>query len=81
MTDIVTWASSDTTGVVEIDNTGLVTVNSISGSPQTVVQITATEGTVVGKYESNSGCPTIMDLHALNSLFRHPTPGAETLPV
>jgi Big-like domain-containing protein len=48
LTDIVTWSTSDTTGVVDIDNTGLVTVNSVSGSPQLVVTITATEGTVVG---------------------------------
>jgi hypothetical protein len=48
LTDIVTWSTSDTTGLVDIDNTGLVTVNSIVGTPQTVVQITATEGTVVG---------------------------------
>jgi hypothetical protein len=48
LTDIVTWSTSDTTGLVDIDNTGLVTVNAITGTPQTVVQITATEGTVVG---------------------------------
>jgi trimeric autotransporter adhesin len=48
LTTIATWATSDTSGLVSIDNTGLVTVNSISGTPQTQVQISATEGTVVG---------------------------------
>lgn len=48
LTNIVTWATSDATGLVDIDATGLVTVNSIAGTPQTQVQISATEGTVVG---------------------------------
>jgi len=48
LTNIVTWATSDTTGLVDIDNTGLVTVNSIVGTPRTQLTITATEGTVVG---------------------------------
>jgi trimeric autotransporter adhesin len=48
LTNIATWATSDTTGLVNIDATGLVTVNSISGTPLTQVQITATEGTIVG---------------------------------
>jgi hypothetical protein len=48
LTNIVTWSTSDSTGLVDIDATGLVTVNSVSGTPLTQVQITATEGTVVG---------------------------------
>jgi hypothetical protein len=48
LTNIVTWATSDTTGLVNINSTGLVTVNSVAGTPQTQVQITATEGTIVG---------------------------------
>lgn len=48
LTNIVTWACSDTTGLVNIDNTGLATVNSVTGTPQTTVTITATEGSVTG---------------------------------
>lgn len=48
LTSLVTWSTSDTTGLVNIDSTGLATVNSVTGTPQTSVTITATEGTVTG---------------------------------
>jgi Bacterial Ig-like domain (group 2) len=48
LTSLVTWSTSDTTGLVNIDSTGLATVNSVTGTPQTSVAITATEGTVTG---------------------------------
>jgi len=47
LTDIVTWSTSDTTGLVDISDTGLATINS-SVTQQTIVTITATEGTVQG---------------------------------
>ena len=47
LTTIVTWSTSDPT-LVQIDNTGNATVNTAASSGQTVVTITATEGTVRG---------------------------------
>ncbi len=47
LTDIVTWTTSDTLGLVEISSTGLATITS-QPTQQDVVTITATEGTVTG---------------------------------
>jgi uncharacterized protein YjdB len=47
LTDIVTWSTSDTTGLVDISSTGLATITT-DPTQQTVVTITATEGSVQG---------------------------------
>jgi hypothetical protein len=47
LTDIVTWTTSDTSGLVSIDSTGLLTILQLPAT-QTVISVTATEGTVAG---------------------------------
>ncbi len=47
LTDIVTWTTNDSQGLVEISSTGLATITA-QPTQQDVVTITATEGTVQG---------------------------------